>query len=212
MAHTVFHYPSLADVHSEAEKLGVFLPLRQDTAPLFEPLAIGKHSVSNRIAFQPMEGTDGTEDGAPGEMTRRRYLRFAKGGPGLIWFEAVAAVPEARASAHQLRITEENLDAYKKLLDEIREASLKENGYAPLIVMQATHSGRYAKPRGYPEPLIAYHCPPLEDPLLPEDRIVSDDDLKRYEEAYARLKEANLWLRDEKLTNKGNKTYKVIIP
>ena len=186
MAHTVFHYPSLADVHSEAEKLGVFLPLRQDTAPLFEPLAIGKHSVSNRIAFQPMEGTDGTEDGAPGEMTRRRYLRFAKGGPGLIWFEAVAAVPEARASAHQLRITEENLDAYKKLLDEIREASLKENGYAPLIVMQATHSGRYSKPRGYPEPLIAYHCPPLEDPLLPEDRIVSDDDLKRYEEAYAR--------------------------
>ena len=29
---------------------------------------------------------------------------------------------------------------------------------------------------------------------------------------YARLKEANLWLRDEKLTNKGNKTYKVVIP
>ena len=29
---------------------------------------------------------------------------------------------------------------------------------------------------------------------------------------YARLKEANLWLRDEKLTNKGNKTYQVIIP
>ena len=29
---------------------------------------------------------------------------------------------------------------------------------------------------------------------------------------YASLKEANLWLRDEKLTNKGNKTYKVIIP
>ena len=29
---------------------------------------------------------------------------------------------------------------------------------------------------------------------------------------YARLKEANLWLRDEKLTNKGNKTYKIVIP
>ena len=29
---------------------------------------------------------------------------------------------------------------------------------------------------------------------------------------YARLKEANLWLRDDKLTNKGNKTYKIIIP
>ena len=29
---------------------------------------------------------------------------------------------------------------------------------------------------------------------------------------YARLKEANLWLRDDKLTNKGNKTYKIVIP
>lgn len=29
---------------------------------------------------------------------------------------------------------------------------------------------------------------------------------------YARLKEANLWLRDEKLTNKGNKTYRIILP
>lgn len=29
---------------------------------------------------------------------------------------------------------------------------------------------------------------------------------------YALLKEANLWLRDDKLTNKGNKPYKIIIP
>ncbi len=184
MEHTAFHYSTLDALAAEAEKLGVFLPLRQVTAPLFEPLALGKRVASNRIAFQPMEGTDGTLDGAPGDWTRRRYLRFARSGPGLIWFEAVATAPEARASAHQLRITEENLDTYKKLLDEIREVSLKENGYAPLIVMQATHSGRYSKPRGYPEPLIAYHCPPLEDTPLPDDRILSDDDLRRYEEAY----------------------------
>ena len=29
---------------------------------------------------------------------------------------------------------------------------------------------------------------------------------------YSLLKSANLWLRDDKLTNKGNKTYKIIIP
>ncbi|MBR4333937.1 MAG: flavin oxidoreductase/NADH oxidase, partial [Clostridia bacterium] len=109
MTHTLFHYPTLADANGEAEKLGVFLPLRQDTAALFAPLAIGKHAAANRIAFQPMEGTDGTEDGAPGALTRRRYLRFAQGGPGLIWFEAVATVPEARASAHQLMLTEKNV-------------------------------------------------------------------------------------------------------
>ena len=186
MLHAAFHYPTLDALKHEAENLGAFLPLSQEVHPLFEALNIGSLRANNRIAFQPMEGTDGTEDGAPGELTARRYLRFAKGGPGLIWFEAVATVPQARASAHQLWLTEKNVDAFKKLVDEIREASLKENGYAPLIVMQATNSGRYSKPHGYPEPLIAYNCPPLEDTPLSSDRIVSDDDLKRFEEAYVK--------------------------
>ena len=183
--HTVFHYPALSDIRAEADRLGVFLPLRQDVSPLFEPLPLGKREIANRVAFQPMEGTDGTPDGAPGEMTRRRYLRFARGGPGLIWFEAVATLPEVRASAHQLMLTEDNLDQYKKLLDEIRETSLRENGFAPLIVMQATNSGRYSKPNGVPEPLIAYHCPPLEETPLPDGRVLSDGDLRRFEDAYA---------------------------
>ena len=185
MRFEAFHYPTLDDLRNEAEKLGVFLPLSQDVKPLFQALQIGSHTAQNRIAFQPMEGTDGTEDGAPGELTRRRYLRFAQGGPGLIWFEAVATLPQARASAHQLWLTEKNADAFKRLTDEIREESLRENGYAPVIVMQATNSGRYSKPHGFPEPLIAYNCPTLEDTPLPKERIVTDDDLKRFEEAYA---------------------------
>ena len=185
MKHTTFHYPTLEDVRGESKKLNAFVPLADSVQALFTPLTLGKSQVANRIAFQPMEGTDGTESGAPDEKTIRRYARFAKAGPGLIWFEAVATLPEARASAHQLYLTEENVDVFKRLLDDIREISLKENGYAPLIVMQATHSGRYAKPHGFPEPLIAYPCPPLEDTPLPEDRIVTDDDLKRYEDAYA---------------------------
>lgn len=184
MAHETFHYQSLADVRSTSDALGTSLPLSEDLSALFAPLTIGGHTANNRIAFQPMEGTDGTADGAPGELTRRRYLRFAHGGPGLIWFEAVATVPEARASAHQLRITQENLDQFKRLVDEIRETSLKANGYAPIIIMQATNSGRYSKPQGFPEPLIAYNCPPLEDTPLDASRILSDDTLRRYEAAF----------------------------
>ena len=184
MAHETFHYQSLADVRSTSDALGTSLPLSEDLSALFAPLTIGGHTANNRIAFQPMEGTDGTADGAPGELTRRRYLRFAHGGPGLIWFEAVATVPEARASAHQLQITQENLDQFKRLVDEIRETSLKANGYAPIIIMQATNSGRYSKPQGFPEPLIAYNCPPLEDTPLDASRILSDDTLRRYEAAF----------------------------
>ena len=184
MNHETFHYASLSDLKRRAEELGAELPLSRQVDCLFEPLSLAGRTVKNRIALQPMEGTDGEETGAPGEMTRRRYLRFAQGGAGLIWFEAVATVPEGRASAHQLHLTADNVDRFKALVDEIREAGFKKNGYAPLIIMQATNSGRYSKPHGFPEPMIAYHCPPLEEPLLPDERILSDDRLKSYEEAF----------------------------
>ena len=184
MLHETFHYPTLDSLRAAAGKAGANLPLQEDVSPLFHPLKLGGVVAPNRIAFQPMEGTDGTEGGAPGELTIRRYERFAKAGPGLIWFEAVATVPEGRASAHQLYLTEENVDDFRRLTDNIRETCLRENGYTPVLVMQATNSGRYSKPHGYPEPMIAYSCPPLEDTPLPADRIVSDDDLRRFEEAY----------------------------
>ena len=184
MQHEKFHYASLAEVSSRAEELGAFVPLAEDVSPLFQKLVTPAFTAENRVAFQPMEGTDGTEDGAPGALTARRYLRFAEAGPGIIWFEAVATVPEGRASAHQLYLTERNADAFARLLDSIRETSLRENGYAPIVIMQATNSGRYSKPRGVPEPIIAYNCPPLEDTPLPRERIASDDDLMRFESAY----------------------------
>ena len=186
MTHEIFHYAALGEVAEKAAALHAFIPLQEDLSALYQPLSLGGHRVENRIAFQPMEGTDGTDDGAPGELTCRRYRRFAEAGPGLIWFEAVATVPEGRASAHQLCLTEQNVDDFRRLTDGIREASLRKNGYAPVLIMQATHSGRYSKPRGTPEPLIAYNCPPLEDTPLPKERIVSDDDLRRFEEAYTR--------------------------
>ncbi len=184
MKHEKFHYHSLDEVRQTADALGAFLPMSEDLTPLFQPLTLGGLTAANRIAFQPMEGTDGLENGAPGELTWRRYERFARGGAGLIWFEAVATVPEGRASAHQLMLTPENLDDFKRLVEHIKETGLKENGYAPVIVMQATNSGRYSKPTGVPDPLIAYHCPPLEEPLLDDSRILSDDTLRRYTDAY----------------------------
>ena len=186
MKHEKFHYATLGEVAEKAAALQAFVPLQEDLSVLYQPLDLGGRRAENRIAFQPMEGTDGTEDGAPGELTCRRYRRFAEAGPGLIWFEAVATVPEGRASAHQLYLTEQNVDDFRRLTDNIRETSLRKNGYAPVLIMQATHSGRYSKPHGTPEPLIAYNCPPLEDTPLPAERIVSDDDLRRFEEAYTR--------------------------
>lgn len=98
MTHKKFHYPTKEALESEISSLGVHIPLTDDLSPLKKPVRIGSHTAANAIAIQPMEGCDGTADGRPGELTLRRYDRFAKSGAGLIWAEACAIVPEGRAN------------------------------------------------------------------------------------------------------------------
>lgn len=156
--------------------LNTELPFSEELRILGDPVQIGKKTAPNRLVCQPMEGCDGTADGAPDELTFRRYRRFAEGGAGLIWFEATACREEGRANPRQLWIREDNLDVYRRIVDEIRETSLKKNGYAPMIIMQDTHSGRYSKPQGKPAPIIAYNNPIFEgENPIDKSRIVSDE-------------------------------------
>lgn len=124
---------------------------------LNEKTVIYGREVQNRVVLHPMEGCDGNSDGSIGELTRRRYLRFAESGAGIIWFEATAVSDECRANPRQLYINEGNKESYKNLVAEIKKKALEKNGFEPIIIMQATNSGRWSKPNGYPEPLIAYH-------------------------------------------------------
>ena len=72
-------------------------------SPLRQPLHRGPFRIGNRIAVQPMEGWDGTPDGAPSENTVRRWQRFGRSGAKLIWGgEAVAVSHEGRANPNQL--------------------------------------------------------------------------------------------------------------
>ena len=85
------------------------------------PADIYGRKVHNRILFQPMEGCDGTADGAVDELTFRRYMRFADGAPGIIWFEATAVLGEGRANPRQMYLTDETKDDFKKIVNEIKE-------------------------------------------------------------------------------------------
>ena len=120
------------------------------------PIEIHNRTVPNRVVFHPMEGCDGTREGAIDTLTRRRYLRFAKSGAGIIWFEATAVTNEGRANPRQLFLNENTKESFKSLIREVKEASLKENGFEPVIIVQLTHSGRFSKPKGTPEPIVAY--------------------------------------------------------
>ena len=188
MQHEKFHYQSLQDVKETMGRLGVSFPLSENIKVLGEPFTVAGHTVPNRIAIQPMEGSDSTPEGRPSEYTRKRYERFAKSGAGLIWLEATAIVPEGRATPGQLYITQDKLDDFKRLVEEIRETARRENGVEPLIILQATHSGRYSKPHGYPEPIIAYNNPLFEkDKPIDASRIITDDRLRELEELYGEV-------------------------
>lgn len=182
MTHEKFTYKSLDEILAKTEEIGVHIPFAKDTHVLKEPMAFGNVTISNRMGIAPMEGADALPDGSPSELTMRRYVREAVGASATIWFEAIAIVPEGRSSAHQLMLTKENLDAYKKFTETIKEAGRKVNGFAPYLIMQANHSGRYSNPDGKPAPLIAYRHPEYEKLRKADDScIVSDDYLKSLE-------------------------------
>ncbi len=185
MKHERFSYRSREEILEKASELGVHLPLAETTNVLKKPLSFGNVTVPNRMGIAPMEGADALPDGSPSELTLRRYVREAEGGAGIIWFEAISIVPEGRSSAHQLMLTRDNLENYKVFLNAIREAGVKANGYAPYLIMQANHSGRYSNPEGKPAPMIAYRHPEYEKLRKADDScIVSDDYLKSLEEKF----------------------------
>jgi len=133
-----------------------------------------------------MEGADGTFDGTPDELTFRRYRRFAEGGAGLIWIEAVAVVNEGRANPRHLYINKNNVDVFARLVSDIRETAMRVHGINPVLILQATHAGRYSKPYGTERiPVIARNNPIFEgDVPLPQEFIISDDGLKQLEDDF----------------------------
>ncbi|WZO99161.1 NADH:flavin oxidoreductase [Isosphaeraceae bacterium EP7] len=187
-----FKYKTVADLALDAERRGLTLRPADELDPLRRPYDLGGRRVGNRLAIQPMEGCDGTADGSPGELTLRRYERFGDGGAKLIWAEAAAIVPEARANTRQLVIDETHVDGLARLLDACRRAhrSAWGNDDDLVVGLQLTHSGRYSHPR----PIIAQHDPLLDGRTMvdratgtkvgPDFPILSDDELDRLQDRY----------------------------
>jgi 2,4-dienoyl-CoA reductase (NADPH2) len=186
--HEPFQFHSLSDLRTRIAELRLNLPLDEDFRVLIEPVKVGAFTLPNRLVVLPMEGCDGAPDGAPGELTVRRYRRFASGGAGLLWVEATAVIPEARANPRQLWIHQGTTSEFTAMVDATHRAARETCGpsHRPMLVLQLTHSGRYSKPGGQPAPIIAHRSKFL-DPIhkLPPDfPLISDGELERLEDAY----------------------------
>ncbi len=173
--HERFKYRTRDDLQRKAKELGFDLPYSDDITSLFQPYQLAGLSIANRFVVQPMEGYDSENDGSPSRLSIRRYMRYASGGSGIIWYEAVSVMHDGRSNPHQLWINKKNSDNYSRLNDDVRKNAMKQ-GIDPFLVVQLTHSGRYSKPEGVAKPQVAA-LNKLLDKIQPG--ILTDDDLKR---------------------------------
>jgi 2,4-dienoyl-CoA reductase-like NADH-dependent reductase (Old Yellow Enzyme family) len=187
-----FKYKTSEALLSDARALDLDIHLSEDLSPLFRPIDLGGRRVGNRLAIQPMEGCDGQREGAPGELTYRRYRRFGAGGAKLIWGEAAAVVAEGRANPRQLLINPANASDLERLLRTTRQAHVESNVRDDdlLVGLQLTHSGRYS----FERPILAQHDPLLDPRTLidkatratagPDYPLITDDELDRLQDRY----------------------------
>ena len=156
--------------------LGVEIPIDDEVdpdGPLADPAEIfdGGGTVltaPNRFAVLPMEGWDGTADGRPTDLVRRRWTRFADSGCGLVWGEATAVRPDGRANAHQLVLDDTTVEEIAELRSLLRPGQV--------AGLQLTHSGRWARPDGTPRPRTAYRHPVLDARVDAGDEALFTDD------------------------------------
>ncbi len=162
-------FKQVADLRRHLAGLAVEMPcdevaLAAPDSPLSWPLGVEGHRVGNRFAIHPMEGWDGTEQGDPSELTRRRWRNFGRSGAKLIWGgEAFAVCPEGRANPNQLLAKPEVMAELRQILLEAHRAECGDTGDL-LLGVQLTHSGRFCRPvkgKGM-APAILYRHPVLD--------------------------------------------------
>jgi 2,4-dienoyl-CoA reductase-like NADH-dependent reductase (Old Yellow Enzyme family) len=162
-------------------------------SPLAKPFELDGVRVGNRFCVLPMEGWDGTPEGEPSDLTRKRWRNFGAGGAKLIWGgEAVAVRHDGRANPNQLLLTPATVRSIAALREGL-VASHRErfgaNADADLFIgLQLTHSGRWSRPNVFdrPEPLAAVPNVILDRRVPAGVPVLSDEALDALVEDFVR--------------------------
>jgi 2,4-dienoyl-CoA reductase-like NADH-dependent reductase (Old Yellow Enzyme family) len=121
------------------DALGVTLPFADPPAldALAAPIEVAGRTCANRFCILPMEGWDGTDDGRPTDLVRRRWSRFGTSGAGLVWGgEAFAVRPSGRANPRQLCLGPSSAADLAELRGLLAPSQV--------TGLQLTHSGRWS--------------------------------------------------------------------
>lgn len=183
--HKKFNCRTISDLSQLAGELHLEIPISEDIQSLLEAVNIKNKKVPNRLVVQPMEGFDSMDNGAPGELSFRRYKRYAAGGSGMIWFEATSIMHSGRSNPRQLMLTHESLPEFQKLVEMVRLEARKIHGsdFDPFLVLQLTHSGRYSKPEGVLTDKY-FSSNPILDPAGHKTSRFTDEELDEIKEHF----------------------------
>ena len=186
------------------KKNNIVLPFSENLSKgsalsLARPYILGNKTIGNRFAALPMEGWDGTLDGHPTELVRRRWRNFGLSGAKLIWGgEAVAVRHDGRANPHQLLLNDDTLPDIAGLRELLVQTHKERHGNTDdlLVGLQLTHSGRFSCPNDYRrrEPLILYHHPILDKKfgIAADYPVMTDTEIAQVELDYIRAAELAL--------------------
>lgn len=140
-----FAFSKMKDAEQFAREMhaaGLPFPVSSDMSILGEPVRLGAKTIPNRICLQPLEGFDGTKEGAPSDLIFRRYDRYARGGAGLIWYESITVADDGRCNPLQMIIKKSTIKEIRRLVEETDRTAYEAFGRKPYNVLQLTHSGR----------------------------------------------------------------------
>lgn len=113
---------------------------------MFTPIKIGPMIVRNRFVVPPMGNNFANTDGTMSDRSLAYYLERARGGFGLITFEATVVYKKAKGGLRKPCLFDDStIDSFKRVIDACHEAGAK-------ISIQLQHAGPdgNAKAAGYP--------------------------------------------------------------
>lgn len=139
---------------------------------LFEKGTIGHKTAINRFVAQPMEGNCADKGGAVSSLTLNKYKKLAEGNWGTIIVEALSITSTSLARKNALVLNENNLDGFKKLVDEVKRINPE-----ALILFQLTHSGSVSNPKFSEQVAIS---------PLSEGRLLSSDEIENIKDRFVK--------------------------
>ena len=171
------------------EELGIDLPVSEDVSILRKRIQIGDKTIPNSISVHPVEGWDGDINGNPTDTVFRRYIRYAAGGSGLIWFESFGICDDGKDGPHQLMMKKDNVKAVSELVKTVDEVAANCFGHAhkPYKVIQLNHSGRRSvNDEWIPSPIIGCYNPYFDITQRGNITVATDEYIEQVVEWYVK--------------------------